>query len=349
MYPEITAEQLQEWERTQNILYIDVRSEAEYRSSTIPGAVNVPILNNREREIIGTLYVQKDVELAKMEGIRFVSKKLPQLYQEITAHTRNYDHVVLFCERGGFRSQSLFVLLKSLHINVSKLQGGYKAYRGFINKTLPKLFEEITPIVLSGNTGCGKTQLLQELKRQGMAVLDLEQCANHRGSLLGAVGLGATNSQKNFESLVYDSLKHRRENLVFLEAESRRIGSVFLPPYIYKKIQESIAIDIVSPLENRVERIEKEYTGNTNNDIITALEKLRRYLSNERIDRYINEVKYGRYPVVIRELIENYYDLKYTKGSYRIVASFNHIDTVETAREIIRWKEEYYEEEIEGK
>lgn len=345
MYPEITVEQLQEWEQTQNILYIDVRSESEYRSSTIPGAVNLPVLNDHERAVVGTLYVKKDVELAKLQGINFVSQKLPQLYKEITGYTRNYDHVVLFCERGGFRSQSLFVLLKSLHINITKLHGGYKAYRTFINKDLPKLFEKIRPVILSGNTGCGKTELLKELKRQGMDVLDLEACANHRGSLLGAVGLGATNSQKNFESLVYDSLKNRKTDVVFLEAESRRIGSVFLPPYIYQKIQNAVAIHITSPIESRVERIEKEYTGDTNDDIIQALEKLRRYLSNERVDFYISEVKKNRYRIVIRELIEKYYDLKYNRGNYLLVESFDHVDTEKTAKDIIRWKKAYYHEE----
>ncbi len=345
MYPEMTIEQLQNIDASKRILYIDLRSEGEYESSTIPGSLNLPLLNNKEREIVGTLYVQKDVEMAKSQGISFVSQKLPDLYKNITTQTRNYDHVVLFCERGGFRSQSLFVLLKSLHINVWKLHGGYKAYRAFINTQLPQIFEELTPIVLSGNTGCGKTQLLQELRRRGMDVLDLEACANHRGSLLGSVGLGATNSQKTFESLVYDELKTRKTNYVFMEAESRRIGSVILPPYIYKSIQNAVAINITSPLESRVDRILKEYTGNTDSDIIEALEKLRKYLSNERVDKFIEEVRKNNYPPVIRELIENYYDHKYTKGDYTVVSQFNHVDTKKTAEQILMWKQSYYPQE----
>ncbi|MDO4793075.1 MAG: tRNA 2-selenouridine(34) synthase MnmH [Filifactor alocis] len=345
MYPEMTIEQLQSLDASKRILYIDLRSEGEYESSTIPGSLNLPLLNNKEREVVGTLYVQKDVEMAKSQGVSFVSQKLPDLYKNITTHTRNYDHVVLFCERGGFRSQSLFVLLKSLHINVWKLHGGYKAYRAFINKQLPQIFEELMPIVLSGNTGCGKTQLLQELRRKGMDVLDLEACANHRGSLLGSVGLGATNSQKTFESLVYDELKTRKTNYVFMEAESRRIGSVILPPYMYKSIQNAVAINITSPLESRVERILKEYTGDTDNDIVEALEKLRKYLSNERVDRFIQEVRKNNYPPVIRELIESYYDHKYTKGDYTIVSEFDHVDTEKTAEQILMWKQSYYPQE----
>lgn len=342
MYPETTIEQLQSLDVLKSILYIDLRSEGEYKSSTIPGAINLPLLNNKEREIVGTLYAQKDVESAKLQGISFVSQKLPDLYNAVATQTRNYDRVVLFCGRGGFRSQSLFVLLKSLHINVSKLHGGYKAYRAFINEQLPKVFEEVIPIVLSGNTGCGKTELLQELRRKGMDVLDLEACANHRGSLLGAVGLGETHSQKTFESLIYDQLKSRKTNYVFMEAESRRIGSVILPPYIYEKIQNAMAIDIVSPLESRVERILGEYTGDTDDDIIEALEKLRKYLSNERVDKFIEEVRKSHYSPVIRELIENYYDPKYNRGNYTVVSEFNHVDTRKTAEEILLWFQNCY-------
>ncbi|MGO1470667.1 MAG: rhodanese-like domain-containing protein, partial [Tissierella sp.] len=165
-----------------NNILIDVRSPKEFNEETIPGAINIPIFSNEERELIGTLYKKDSVEKAKKTGIDIASKKLPYIYEEVANLDKDHRQIYMFCSRGGFRSSSLAPLFHSLNMNVTKLHGGYKEYRAFIREELPKISKNLTFVVLYGNTGTGKTHILEHLREKGMNVLDLEGCANHRGS-----------------------------------------------------------------------------------------------------------------------------------------------------------------------
>ena len=102
----------------------------------------------------------------------------------------------MFCARGGLRSSCIVSLFEPLGVNVLKLKGGYKSYRHYIAEQLPNVNSTVNYIVLHGNTGVGKTHILSGLRDQGFDVLDLEACANNRGSILGSVGLGKPRSQK---------------------------------------------------------------------------------------------------------------------------------------------------------
>ena len=151
------------------------------------------------------------------------------------------------------------------------------------------------------------------LEYKGHAVLDLEKCANHRGSLLGDVGLGSRVSQKQFESLVYDSLKTRSSDTVFVEGESSRIGNIVVPHYIMEKMKAGRHILAVGSLEKRVQRIVAEYTCGTDckADIRASLEKLERHISAKRIEEYTASVEAGNYDDVAKDLMLRYYDPMY--------------------------------------
>lgn len=322
-----------------NSIFIDVRSPKEFSEETIPGAINIPIFDDKERELIGTLYKNKSIEEAKMTGIDIASKKLPSIYQEVAKYNIDHNHIYMFCSRGGFRSSALAPLFNALNMNVVKLHGGYKEYRAFIRESLPLVSKDLQLVVLYGNTGSGKTHILEHLKEKGMNVLDLEGCANHRGSTLGSVGLGEANSQKMFESLIYDQLKNRNSNLVFVEGESKRIGKSLIPEFIFDKMSEGISLKITAPIEKRVEVILDDYVNGADTEIKEALNHMRNRLGNEKINKYIGFVDDKNYSPIIKDLFINYYDPLYEKHKRNYIKVFDNIDSNTTASNIISWIE----------
>lgn len=336
-YDEVEANELNE-----TYIFIDLRSKSEYNDETIPGAINIPILDDKERKIVGRTYKQKNIEEAKLLGLEFVGKKLPQIYKKISALNEKDNTLVFFCSRGGYRSSSLVSLLSSIGTHSIKLENGYKGYRHHITQSLPTLVEDIKFVVLYGNTGVGKTEILKYLKMEGVDVLDLEGAANHRGSTLGSVGLGKQNSQKMFESILYHNLKNRKTNIVFTEGESKRIGKDVIPEYIFDKVRNGIHINITSPIEYRVETILKDYVHGTDEELIEALICLEKRLGISKVKRYISMIKDNNYREVIKELMINYYDPLYENNTRNFVKSFHSIDHYQTAKDILFWFDSFY-------
>lgn len=337
MFTDIKYEDLRDKLSSGDYILIDVRTPLEFEEETIPGAINIPIFSNEERAEVGTAYAQESVDKAKMLGIEAVSRRLPKMFYEILKISKEYPHMVFFCARGGFRSSSIVNLLRSLKIGALKLDGGYKAYRAYINENLPKIAESVELVVLYGNTGTGKTQVLDALRAQGADVLDLEACANHRGSTLGAVGLGEPHSQKMFESLVFEELASRKGNLVFAEGESKRIGKSVIPEYLFDKIKNGKHVRVTAPMEQRIKNIMSDYIYETDDELLEALDHLRKRVGNEIIDRYIAEVRNGHYPVVVEELMRDYYDPMYEHNPKNYVFEVENLDSEETAK-ILRAK-----------
>jgi len=326
-------------------ILIDVRSPGEYKEATIPGAVNIPIFNDEERKDIGYTYVNESVEKAKKLGVEAVSRKLPKLFEEFLELDKKYDRLVLFCARGGMRSSSLCSLLSSLGLDAYKLNNGYKGYRKFINDELPRLNSEIKYIVLHGTTGVGKTEILKRLGERGHDVLDLEEAANHRGSLLGSVGLGKPNSQKQFEALVYEVLRDRKSNYVFVEGESKRIGNIVIPNFIYKSMEKGVHILVDADLDFRTKLIIEEYTKHSSSEeeILMALEALGKYISGKNIERYKELTIKGEYETVVEELMVKYYDPMYLNGINKYEYDYKlKVDNIEGACELIEgWVDQY--------
>ena len=318
-------------------IIIDVRSPSEYNSETIPGAINIPIFDDEERKLIGTAYIQESPDPAKKMGIDFAAAKLPSIYKEIAKLDKEYDKLILFCARGGFRSSSLVSLFMTIGVNIFKLNKGYKGYRAYINDNLPGVIKGVQFVVLYGNTGTGKTDILKSLKANGKDVLDLEGCANHRGSILGSVGLGKQNTQKMFESLIYESLKNRKTDLVFVEGESRKIGKVVIPEYIYEAMNMGTNLCIDTDIEIRIDNVLKDYVHGTDDELKSSLNFLRSQLGHDTIDRYIDMIDTHEYRQVIEELMIQYYDPHYKCKGREYKAVFQNIDSSTTAKDIIQW------------
>jgi tRNA 2-selenouridine synthase len=291
----------------------------------------IEFLTGRVKEVSSML------EKAKKLGVEFVSQKLPDIYQRVVDLEAKHKTLIFFCERGGLRSSTMVSLLAALGINAYKLTGGYKGYRAFINERLPVLVEEVKFIVIYGNTGTGKTNILKSLRKLGQNVLDLEECANHRGSLLGSVGIGEQNSQKQFESLVYEALKHRSGNTVFTEGESKRIGKVIIPEFLFKSMEKGLKIKVEANMDFRIKNILEDYVNETDGEIIEALEQLRKYAGSANIDRYIDMINQKKYEDVIEELMVKYYDPMYenVNPGFELIVQNN--DNHRASNEILDW------------
>jgi tRNA 2-selenouridine synthase len=308
MIREITVEEL---EKLQNPILVDVRSEGEYDEASIPGAVNLPLFNNDERAQVGTIYRQQTPTLARERGLEIVGPKLPYLVKK-AAELAKSRPIVLFCWRGGMRSKSFATVLDLMGIPVYRLLGGYKAYR----REVSSFFEEYTPpqvVVLRGNTGVGKTEVLNRLRKDGYPAIDLERLANNRGSVFGALGLGAAPSQKNFEALLYQELKLLSNfPYIIVECESKRIGRVTLPVKFFTAMQDGTQILLYDSLENRVKRLLKEYTSvdNAIPAIEKALERLVKNLGNKKIEENKELLRQGDLAAFTVEMLI-YYDALY--------------------------------------
>ncbi|MCJ7691772.1 MAG: tRNA 2-selenouridine(34) synthase MnmH [Clostridiaceae bacterium] len=322
-----------------NYILVDVRSPGEFVDGTINGAINIPLFDDEERKIIGTAYTRESVEKAKRIGVEVASKKLLHIYDEIKELQKQYDKIVLFCARGGMRSGIFGALLSSLGVNTERINEGYKGYRRFIVENLPKANDSVQYIVLHGNTGVGKTEILKQLECDGFHILDLEGLANHRGSLLGTVGLGKSTSQKQFESNIFHMLQKGKGSYVFLEAESKRIGNATIPDFIFQKMKTGIHIFVEADIVFRVDLIVNEYTkfGNCNEEIIECLKRLEKHIGAKNIDRYSELVSKSEYYEVVSELMIKYYDPMYTHGSDKYVYELKiQVADIKTATEEIK-------------
>ena len=337
MYKVIKYEDIDQDHIEGSYILIDVRSPREYASETIPGAINIPIFNDDERELVGTTYVQQSTDIAKKIGMEAASAKLPDIYEQISELDKKYDKLILFCARGGFRSSSLVSLFMTIGVNIFKLDKGYKGYRAFINDNLPKVIQGVKFVVLYGNTGTGKTDILKYLKEKDKDILDLEGCANHRGSILGGVGLGEQSTQKMFESLIYTSLRNRKTNMVFVEGESRKIGRVIIPDYIYETMRQGINLCINSDIETRVDNVLRDYVHGTDDELIRSLNYLRKQLGHNTVDEYIEMIHLKDYRTLIKELMIEYYDPHYEYKNRQYQFTFDNAHSPHTADNIIQW------------
>ena len=330
-----------------NSLFIDVRSPSEYRHATIEGAINIPIFSDDERALIGTMYKQDSTDKAKQKGVDIVSVKLPRLFQEIVQLKRDSKRpVVLFCSRGGYRSGSLASFLNGMGERVFWLKNGYKGYRNYVLEQIDIYAQEKNFIVLHGNTGIGKTRILKGLQEKGIDVLDFEEGANHRGSILGSVGLGDPTSLKQFESYIYHRLTEFTSDYIIVEAESRRIGKVFIPMAIHEKMNNGIHVNLTADYEFRADILIEDYTSHLTfeADMAEGIRYLGKYIGEKRVQGYLDMMATGDIKNLAIDLMKNYYDPLYEHKADQIeYALTHHITSIdETVRVIEQWYRKLY-------
>lgn len=238
---------------------LDVRASIEFEKGAFINSTNIPILTTDERHIIGICYKEKGNEEATKLGYKIVSgKNKKNKLDEWERFLKKNPKALIYCFRGGSRSTiAQEWIVNELGINITKLQGGYKEFRNFLIKALDPCNIYAKPIVLTGYTGSGKTEVLKELDTS----IDLEGIANHRGSAFGGF-ITPQPTQINFENnLAYEVIKHSNKgyNHIIVEDESKNIGKSFIPMEFYKFINQGSVVFLDSTLEERIENILNDY------------------------------------------------------------------------------------------
>ena len=291
----------------------DVRSPSEFNAGHIPGATNIPIFSDKEREIIGIKYKKEGRIPAIKEGLDLAGPHMSQKLDQALKIAAD-NQLLVHCWRGGMRSEAMAWLFSMAGINVHVLDGGYKSYRHFI---LEKLSEKRKMIVLGGLTGSSKTHLLNHLKGLGQQVIDMEGLANHKGSAFGSLGQLPQPSTEQFANLLYDEWKRSDpEAPVWLEDESRNIGTVFMPENLYENMQKAPAIIIMMDVKTRLPRLVEEYSKFPRESLITSILKISKRLGGDNTRDAISAVETGDFAKAI-EIALLYYDKAYMFGLTR--------------------------------
>lgn len=307
------------------VALIDVRSPCEYSVENIPGAVNVPLFTDHEREMIGTIYATEGELVARRRALRILGPKISDLVEEIVQHRQSGAPLVIHCWRGGLRSESVASCLSIIGVDSWRLTGGYKAWRRHVVADFEAEVFQFEALVLDGLTGSGKTELLQALEDAGEPVLDLEALAGHRGSVFGALGLGAQPTQKNFEAKLWNKLRSFKSKYLFIEAESRKVGNLRVPDFLYKRIQEGKRILVEGSLTVRARRILGEYASGGDSgpdsqvlsDAMAALALIKDRISGEKVKVIMEMVERGDFQDAVQILLTDYYDPLYRRNMDR--------------------------------
>ena len=296
------------WTLREQLPLVDARSEGEFAQSHIPGAINIPILNNAERIQVGTLYKQAGPEKATLKGFELVGPRFHLIQREALRNFPN-KKVMLYCWRGGMRSQILSWLLTQVGFEVYRLAGGYKTYRTF---TFNEVRKSYPLLVLGGKTGAAKTVLLQKLKERGEQVVDLEGLANHKGSSFGAIGLPAQPTVEQFENLLAEQLRNiHPDQVIWVENESRRIGRIILPDSFYLQLTQSPRIEIEKTDAERMAHIASEYAALDQVELSAAVLRLQKRLGGDRTKQAVEAIQANQPEIWIPILLQ-YYDKTYS-------------------------------------
>ncbi len=299
-------------------IFIDVRSPREYQQGKIPGAINLPILDNDERRIVGLTYKKQGIDDAISAGHRIAQLKLDNYFLKVRKIIKN-KQAIIYCWRGGLRSRAVAIFLKNKGLSVAQLKGGYRAYRRMVHSYL-NIFTPKKPIfVLYGYTGSGKSDLLHYLETLDQPVLDLERLANHRGSVFGGFGLGEQPSQKDFEANLFIRLEELNDApYIITEGESRKIGRCHLPNKIVEMMKNSFQVLVKSGFNERRKRVEKIYLNHIS--IEEALEKLEiiaPFLGKSKVLALQKNLANGEFRKVISYILRYYYDPLYYRSSIK--------------------------------
>ena len=302
-----------------DLVFIDVRSPGEYAEASIPGAVNVPLFDDREHHQLGIIYHQLGEDQARRAALAMVAPKLIRLTDQVEALCAgNNKKPLLYCRRGGLRSLSLYQILHLAGITAFRLKSGYKAFRQYVNSRLASYQLQSRLIVLHSLTGVGKTTILTNLGSRGIPILDLESLAGHKGSVFGAVGLTKPRSQKDFDALLLEQLdRHADQPYLVVEGEGRRIGNVYLPPFLAEAMDRGYSILLNASVEVRVKRIVDSYIPHPVPENITiqlrdAITSLDRRLGQTKVRQLLQMLEQEDYSGVARILCLEYYDRLYS-------------------------------------
>jgi tRNA 2-selenouridine synthase len=304
---------------------IDARSEGEYAEDHLPGALNWPTLHDEERQSIGTLYKQVNAFEAKKRGAALAARNIST---HIEAHVLDKPRdwaPLAYCWRGGKRSGSLSLVLDQIGFRMSLIEGGYKAFRAAMLLDIEACAARLTFQVVCGTTGSGKTRLLLALRAAGAQVLDLEDLARHRSSVLGALPGIAQPTQKRFDTLVWEQLRQfDPERVVFVESESKKVGNVSIHPALVERMRSSPCSVVDLSLEQRVELLLEDYAYFTAHpeQFCNRLDALTAQRGKVVIEEWKALVRQGDLRPVVQDLLVSHYDPVYLQSMERNFVQF---------------------------
>jgi len=295
--------------RSSKPLLIDARSPSEYNHAHIPGAINLPLLNDEHRAIVGKTFKKLGREAAVMKGFDLVGPRFGDIVREVKSQTTGRE-VFVYCWRGGLRSNIIGWILSTGGFRTTVLKAGYKSYRRWVLEELnkPRTFH-----VLGGRTGSGKTEVLNAMGKY-VHVVDLEAHAHHKGSAFGHLGQLPQPGNETYENILAEIFSAIPLNeTIWLENESRNIGSVKLPDKIYEGIRDSFTVEMILGLEERKKRILKEYGIFPAALLAETTKRVRKRLGEVRLREAIGYLEEGNLDAWT-ELMLVYYDRMYNFG-----------------------------------
>lgn len=316
---------------------VDVRTAAEFAVGSILGSINIPLFNEAERERIGKVYA-KSPKAARFLAMDIVGPKISTFIRK--TYGRCGDRIpVAICWRGGMRSLAAAQLLALAGIDALQLRGGYKHYRQYIYHQLDEYTLKAQVIVLKGKSGTGKTDILTILAQQGHPVLDLEGLANHRGSTFGELEHPPA-TQKNFDAQLLENLQGLEDNKwLLVEGESKRIGNIYLPDFLFTAMQEAPVLVVEGSLERRVARILRDYTPTTRKarlGMYRALARIRHRLPKAVLTELKQCLDREDYSTFVELILTCHYDNNYDHQipGKKVLATINSDDVHRGAEKI---------------
>ena len=314
---------------------IDARTPAEFALDHIPGAINCPVLTDAERVVVGTLYKQQGAFEARRVGGGMVAANLARHLATTMADRPASWKPVVYCWRGGLRSGSMVQWLRLVGWDARQLSGGYKHYRRHVIDTIDAIAPRLDLRVLCGPTGSAKTRVLQALAAIGQQTLDLEGCAEHKGSVLGNLPGIEQPTQKAFETriaTVLAALDLARP--VYVEAESRRIGKLALPTPLLERMRASPCVELVASVDARLDYLLRDYAylGDDAETLASRLASLHGLQSNETLTRWQRWAREHALAPLFRELMAEHYDPLYQRSQHGNFLRLRDATRIETDR-----------------
>jgi tRNA 2-selenouridine synthase len=311
---------IKKWENKTFDTIIDVRSPLEYEEDHIIGSINCPVLYDQERIIVGTIYKKESTFRAKIIGSSLTARNIAKHIEEKFINQKGSWQPLIYCWRGGQRSKAFSLILSEVGWRTFQLEGGYKKYRNEVISFLNKVGSKLKIILISGKTGSAKTKILQNIKLQGGQILDLENLANHKGSLLGKIPDLKQPSQKLFESKLYHQIKQLdlRRN-VYIEAESSKIGNIHIPKTLWAKMIVSPRIEIKADIELRSSFLLDDYKYMCENPelIKPIIYGLKNRLSKKLINDWMELITKKLWLDLTKSFLENHYDPSYSSNTIK--------------------------------
>jgi tRNA 2-selenouridine synthase len=321
---------------------IDTRSPAEFAEDHLPGAINLPVLDNEERARIGTLHKQVSAFEAKKAGAALVSRNIARHLETALADRPRSYRPLVYCWRGGNRSGAFTTVLRAIGWNACQLEGGYKAFRRHVIAQLEILPERFDFRVICGPTGVGKSRFLQALAECGAQVLDLEDLAAHMGSVLGAYPDRPQPAQKLFETQIWHALRGFDPGRpVFVESESKKIGNLHTPENLLVRMRNAACLNLDADIPVRVALLKEEYAHFLADAeaLNRQLDCLLHLLGRERIESWKSLARDGHWDRLVADLLVHHYDPAYARSldrNYVRASSGPRLVLADPGREAVR-------------